>query len=203
MLAVPSMRHHGVMGEDQGPDARRAAHEALVSVDVETSGPTPGTGSMLAIGACLVDDPAQSFYRELQPIPGLPWDEEAARVPKLDRAVLERQGGIPTVVMAELAAWLDTVRGEGTPVMVGFNAPFDWMFVADYLWRYLGRNPFGHAALDLKALYMGRDGVSRWAATTKQDVTARYPVTDIHTHHALDDARMQAAVCRRLLDDPR
>ena len=32
---------------------------------------------------------------------------------------------------------------------------------------------------------------------------ARYPVTEAHTHNALDDARMQAALARRLLRDPR
>jgi len=32
--------------------------EVLVSVDVETSGPTPGTGSLIALGACLVVAPA-------------------------------------------------------------------------------------------------------------------------------------------------
>ena len=93
--------------------------------------------------------------------------------------------------------------GMGEPVFVGFNAPFDWMFVADYCWRFLGRNPFGHAALDLKSLYMGRDGVSSWAATGKGAVAARYPVDEPHTHQALDDARMQAALARRLLHDPR
>ena len=58
----------------------------LISVDVETSGPSPGTGSLLAIGACLVDEPAQSFYRELQPDPGTAWDPDAAPVHGLDRA---------------------------------------------------------------------------------------------------------------------
>jgi ribonuclease T len=200
---VPCMRHHDVMAGGRGPDAPDAAREVFISVDVETSGPTPGTGSLLAIGACRVDDPAQTFYRELRPIPGLPWDEDAARIHRLDRVTLERQGREPEAAMAELASWLDVVRDGGTPVMVGFNAPFDWMFVADYLWRFLGRNPLGHAALDLKALYMGRNGVARWSATTKRHVTARYPVTEPHTHHALDDALMQAAICRRLLSDPR
>ena len=101
--------------------------------------------------------------------------------------------------MEDLARWVDEVGGAGRPVFVGFNAPFDWMFVADYCWRFLGRNPFGYAALDLKALYMGRDGIDRWASTGKADVTRRYPVTEPHTHHALDDARMQAALARRLL----
>src|SRR3989338_204813 len=39
-----------------------------VSFDVETSGSSPGKYSMLSLGACLVDDPSITFYRELKPI---------------------------------------------------------------------------------------------------------------------------------------
>ena len=42
--------------------------EAYVSVDIEASGPIPGDYSLLAIGACLVDEPDQTFYRELKPM---------------------------------------------------------------------------------------------------------------------------------------
>ena len=59
---------------------RRVTDEIWISVDVETSGPTPGTGSLIAIGACLVDDPAEGFSVELSPIPGLPWSEAAERI---------------------------------------------------------------------------------------------------------------------------
>ena len=50
-------------------------------------------------------------------------------------------------------------------MFVGFNAAFDWMFVADYFERYLGRNPFGYTALDIKAFAMGRLG-GTWADTS-------------------------------------
>ena len=191
------------VSDEPGTHAASGTREMLISVDVETSGPSPGTSSLLAIGACLVDDPSQSFYRELQPIPGRGWDADAARVHRLDRDELERHGLAPPTAMAEFAAWIDSQRGDARAIFVGFNAPFDWMFVADYYWRFLGRNPFGHAALDLKSLYMGRDGVSTWAATSKSVVADRYPVDEAHTHQALDDARMQAARARRLLHDPR
>ena len=105
-----------------------------------------------------------------------------------------------------LEAWLERVVPAGSrPVFVAFNAPFDWMFVADYAWRHLGRNPFGISALDLKALYLGRhlDTVERWAETSGDHVRARYPVDLPHTHRALDDAREQAAICRRIRDEAR
>jgi hypothetical protein len=46
-------------------DSHSAPRDVLVSVDVETSGPAPGRYSLLAIGACLVDNPGHSFYVEL------------------------------------------------------------------------------------------------------------------------------------------
>jgi len=124
-------------------------------------------------------------------------------VHRLDRARLEREGLAPHDAMARLVAWLDRVARGRRPVFVGLNAGFDWMFVADALWATVGRNPFGHAPLDLKALYMGRDAVTTWARTTRQDMLRRYPVAEPHTHNALDDARSQAALARHLLRDPR
>jgi ribonuclease T len=184
-------------------DDIRDDREVLVSVDVETSGPSPSVGSLLSLGACLVDDPSEAIYLELRPEVGRGWDDAAAAVHGLDRARLERDGLTPTVAMERLAGWLDRVAGDGRAVFVGLNAGFDWMFVTDLLWRTVGRNPFGHAPLDLKALYMGRDAVNAWSDTSRQEMTRRYPVAEPHTHNALDDARSQAALARRLLHDPR
>ena len=41
--------------------------ETFICVDVETAGPIPGEYAMLSIGACLVFDIVQTFYRELIP----------------------------------------------------------------------------------------------------------------------------------------
>jgi DNA polymerase III epsilon subunit-like protein len=176
--------------------------ETWISVDVETSGPTPSTGSMLSIGACLVDDPERGIELRLRPDPALPWLEEAAAIHGLDRETLVRDGLEPGAAMAAFDAWLREVVPAGSrPVMVGLNAPFDWMFVADAFWRHLGRNPFGASALDIKALYLGRHlgDVRRWAETSRVAMLARYPVALPHTHDALDDAREQAALCRWIL----
>ena len=175
--------------------------EVLISVDVETSGQSPGTGSLLAIGACLVEDLQNGLYLELRPLPGLPWGDAAEQIHRLDRARLEHNGLEPAVAMERFAAWLGEVTDGRQPVFVGFNAPFDWMFVADYFQRYLGRNPFGISALDLKAYYMGRHRVRRWSDTARQLVEQRYPVTTPHSHHALDDARGQAELCLLLMHE--
>jgi ribonuclease T len=173
--------------------------ETLVSVDIETSGQTPHTGSMLSIGACLIDDVSVGFYVELKPEPDLPWAAEAEVVHGLDRTRLDREGAEPREAMQRLADWLADTCGGSQPIFVGFNAPFDWMFVADYFWRYLGSNPFGVSALDLKSYYMGRERVERWEETRRVHIDARLGLDPDHTHHALEDARGQAALARVLL----
>lgn len=154
---------------------------------------------MVAIGACLVDDPGVGFYRELRPIAGIGWDPETERIHRLSRAYLDEHGLDPGQAMADLDQWLQEVSPGGQPVFVGFNAAFDWMFVADYCHRFLLRNPFGISALDLKAVYMGRHGVARWDATRYREVMRTYPTRRQLTHHALDDARAQAELAQRLL----
>jgi ribonuclease T len=176
--------------------------EVLVSVDVEASGPSPSTGSLVAIGACRVDDPADGFYRELRPIAEMPWASSAEAVHGLSRDHLASHGVEPRDAMAGFATWLEQVSDGAQPVFVGFNAPFDWMFVADYFHRFLGRNPFGVSAMDLKAVYLGRYRVARWSETTKRHVSGAVEGSLAHTHNALDDARMQAQLARRLLDRP-
>jgi DNA polymerase III epsilon subunit-like protein len=176
--------------------------EVLISVDIEASGPSPSTGSLVAIGACRVDDPSAGFYCEVKPIPGLPWEADAEAVHHLSQVHLDENGTQPAQAMRDFAAWIDESRGQARAVMVGFNAPFDWMFVADYFQRFLGRNPFGISAMDLKSVYLGRFGVRQWADTTKRHVVDRIGVSLPHTHNALDDARMQAEMARTLLDRP-
>ena len=174
--------------------------EVFVSVDIEASGPSPSTGSMISLGACLVDDPEVGLYVTLKPVPDLPWNDDAARIHGLDRHSLERDGLEPVDAMERLATWLtETCGPDAQPVFVGFNAPFDWMFVADYFWRYMGRNPFGISALDIKSLFMASAGVTRWAETARTNVDRRLSLDQDHNHHALDDARGQARVARVLL----
>ena len=170
-----------------------------ISVDVETAGPSPAEYPLLAIGACGVADPTQTFYVELQPDrEGV--DEGALRVSELSLERLQHHGAPASVAMHRFTEWVDATARGSRPVFVALNAPFDWMFVADYFHRYTGRNPFGHSALDLKALFMGITGVE-WSHTALADITAHLGLDATLPHHALEDAVIQAAVFRRLLEE--
>ena len=165
--------------------------EVYISVDVETAGPNPDPYSMIAIGACLVDDPERSFYLELKPLSEA-FLEESLAVSGLSMEKLAVEGIDPAVAMQRFADWIAEVAPAGTaPIFVGFNAPFDWMFVDHYFQRFLERNPFGHSALDIKSYYLGMAG-GTWAGTSMRVLSPLY-LGGVHlTHNALGDARDQA-----------
>ena len=169
-----------------------------ISVDVETAGPNPGNYSLLSIGACTLTEPRQTLYIELQPVNDQ-ITEQAAIVSQLDLSDLSLRGMPPAEAMSRFDEWIQTVVIPGTePVFVAFNAAFDWMFVNDYFHRYLGYNPFGYKALDIKAFYMGLQGVP-WKQTSMELLSVRYLDGRTLSHHALDDAVDQARIFRELL----
>jgi ribonuclease T len=181
-------------------ETRNRPREFYISVDVETAGPHPFEYSLLSIGACTVSGPGDSFYAELQPVNDrvLP---EAMRISGLSFSKLKAKGIPPKEAMERFAAWTVQATPPGhTPVFVAFNAPFDWMFVNDYFHRYLGQNPFGHSALDLKAFFMGLTGAA-WLETSMSHVTRHYLGERQLTHHALRDALDQAEIFRLMLAD--
>ena len=169
--------------------------EVFVSVDVETAGPIPGEFSLLSIGACAAFQPEKTFSCELKPINGNA-DAEALAVSGFSLDELTRTGLSPTAAMTCFGDWLSTLaRPDDTLVFVGFNAPFDWSFVNYYFHRFAGANPFGFAALDIKALYMGATGCS-WRDTRSSKISERLRPELKGTHDALDDALYQAEMFR-------
>ena len=72
------------------------------------------------------------------------------------------------------------------------------MFINHYFIHYLGHNPFGHTALDIKAFYMGQAGVP-WSQTSWRYIIPQYTEKPQLTHHALQDALDQAELFKKLL----
>lgn len=175
--------------------------EVFISVDVETAGPIPGEFSMLSIGACLVADPAVTFECQLKPINDNA-DQAALEVTGLSLEQLSETGLEPRAAMTSFGDWIAfSTGGDGTPVFVGFNAPFDWSFVNYYFHRFTSANPFGFTALDIKALWMGVTGCS-WSDTRSSRIAERLKPALRGDHDALHDALYQAELFRLITSDP-
>lgn len=180
---------------DEKPEGQK---EYYIIVDVETSGPSSCQYALLSIGACTLEEPRQTFYVELQP-DSVEFTQEAMSVNQLTFDRLIEDGLPPEKAMQEFADWVEEVVIEGTqPVFTAFNAPFDWMFINEYFHRYLGYNPFGHKALDIKAHFMGQHGVL-WSKTSHADISALYADSSNLTHHALSDAIAEADIFQAML----
>jgi ribonuclease T len=174
--------------------------DRFISLDIESAGPVPSQYALLSIGACTVARPQRTFYAELVPDRDH-FDPQAMAVHGLDLARLRAEGLPPARALENLADWLAEVVPAGRgPLMVGFNAPFDWMFINDYFIRYLGHNPFGHSTIDIKAVYLGASG-SSWAETTGSRLQRRYLDGRELTHNALDDALVQAHIFQGILKE--
>lgn len=169
--------------------------EVFISVDIETAGPIVGEHSMLTVGACLAYQPEVAFSVMLKPIS----DKSvvgALEVTGLTLAQAEKDGLAPVEAMSQFAAWVAQNLPEGgTPVFVGLNAPFDWGFVNYYFLKYLGDNPFGFTALDIKALFMGVRGCA-WHETKASAIDKVVNPSQKGNHDALHDARYQAELFR-------
>jgi DNA polymerase III epsilon subunit-like protein len=169
--------------------------EIYISVDIETSGPIPGVFSMLTIGACNINDPSQTFSCELQPISGNA-DPDAMKVTGLSLEALALTGEHPATALKKFQEWIASqIKPDETPVFVGLNAAFDWSFINYYFHYFLDSNPFGFAALDIKALYMGATG-SSWGETRSSQMAARLRPQTQGNHQALQDAQYQAELFR-------
>jgi ribonuclease T len=172
-----------------------AVREMYVSVDVEAAGPIPGEFSLLSIGACAVDDASRTFACELRPINNNA-DPNALRVAGLSLETLAATGLAPQEAMKRFADWAEAlIESDDKLIFVGFNAPFDWSFVNYYFYRFLGRNPFGFMALDIKSYYMGLTGC-RWSDTRSSQMAARLKAKSHGDHSALHDALYQAELFR-------
>jgi len=168
-------------------------NEIYICVDVETAGPIPGQYAMLSIGACLVEDTSTNFYVELKPDRS-DYLNEALAISGLSLNSLMEHGIDPQIAMKAFADWVNrVVPKDSRAVFVALNAPFDWSFINDYFYRYLGNNPFGHSALDIKAFYMGYAGVS-WCETSMKHIST-FLLQEKHLiHNALRDAQDQADI---------
>ena len=172
--------------------------DRFISVDIEASGPVPGEFSMLSLGACVVGKTEEQFYVELKPITRRQ-DADAVRVSGLDHDDLERRGTDPVQAMLAFESWIrHATPGGYRPVFVAYPATFDWMFVAYYFHRFLGRNPFGVSGLDLTSIYAGISTASHapWTVDAlEQRLADDLPLT----HNALEDAMAQSRVFEQLL----
>jgi len=190
-----------------------------ISVDVESSGLTPGKYSMLSLGACVVGDTEKQFYRELKPISkifmpgamavaclGLKCLEAVKHKaeygpkcvlfkPELVLDLMEQDCEEPGKTMNDFRNWILEATKGYRPVIAARPTIYDGMFVAWYFDNFCEEdNPFGHSGEDINSMYRGlMRNVNTNINSIKLDGRK-------HTHNALDDAVEQALKFEKVLE---
>ena len=176
--------------------------EVYVSTDVETDGPVAGRHSMLSLGsAAFAADKTLlgTFSANLETLPGSTPDPRTtawwATQPEA-WAACRRDLEAPRAAMTRYVAWLETLGGR--PVFVAYPSAFDFPFVYWYLAEFVGRNPFGYSAIDIKTYAMAL--LRRpYRACGKQSMPTEWLDPLPHTHVALDDALEQGRLFCNML----
>lgn len=177
-------------------------NECYISVDIETTGPTPGKYSMYELGVCVVGNETEQFSADIILLSPRSYSRETLKaMGTTPSMLLNRISAEPYAkVMRKFAKWVLRTAGIKTPVFVGNNAPFDWMFIAWYFMESRVKNPFGHSALDMKAYFMGMTHSSWKEANLKQMAdAASVPFVKL-PHKALEDALLQSKIFSALLE---
>lgn len=112
----------------------------FIMIDIETSGPIIGTHSMTELGA-VVGSQARGVIDRFDALIAPIGDQVKTSRESFARAKLV--GIAPADAMARFAAW----AGAYKATFVARPAAFDWPWIVQYAWRYLGDNPFGFKAL--------------------------------------------------------
>jgi DNA polymerase III epsilon subunit-like protein len=145
----------------------------LVFIDCEAYGGCPRTGQLTEFGA--VDYRSRTTFHGLI-VPSRPSAANPAVPEPLGPVDLARE----KQVFENFADWLSGLSGRS--VMVSDNPAFDYQWINDGFWRYLGRNPLGHSARRISDFYAGLTGdfhnTQRWK---------RLRVTP-HDHNPVHDA---------------
>jgi len=191
-----------------------------ISVDVETTGPTPGNYSMVSLGACVVGQTSVQFYEEIKPLEGASFLTEALEIIKpgikckSDRTKelyeenknrdgqksfindLKEKGTGPMTAMNTFKKWIETIVEEGyKPIMAAAPIVFDGMFINWYFNKTGTPNPFGHSGEDMNSLYRG---MTRNIYVSLDDIEVNYKPNP--KHNTLEDAIYQAKQFEEVLD---
>ena len=155
---------------------------------------------MYELGACVVGNEGERFSADILLLSPKSYDRETLKAMKTTGAALLGRTGAEhyAKVMRRFARWVIRVAGGRTPIFVGNNAPFDWMFVAWYFTESRVKNPFGHSALDMKAYFMGMTH-STWKQANLKNMAYYLDVPFVALpHKAVEDALLQSKIFARL-----
>jgi len=160
----------------------------LIFVDVEAYGGAPSVGKMTEFGAV--------EFKTRETFHGVIWksspDPNNPAIPlPTEMAVAD-----PAEVFRLFDSWLQ--RFKAPYDFVSDNNGFDWQWINDGFWKYLGRNPFGHSSRRIADFYAGLRG--DFYVPSREWKRLRRTV---HDHNPVNDAMGNVEAFERMLNGER
>ena len=174
-----------------------------ISVDVETTGLSPGVSSMISLGAAVYTSKGnlvRTFERNLEELEGGPRDPDTMawweKHPEQWRK--SRESALPVKkVMEEFADVLRTL--QGVPIVIGWPVSFDVAFIDYYLQRFTVDRPRGRYTCCIKSMLSLHLGTPLHMVDRNKLPEHLTPIP-LEKHVALNDAMWQADVFFRLTE---
>ena len=169
--------------------------EIYVSVDIESDGPIAGDNSMLSIGSAAYAESGlliSTFSANIMPLQAAVQNPVTmdfwSKQPKAWEE-LQKERLAPGIVMHQYLAWLQKLSTDPdtTLVFVAYPAVFDFAYVHWYLIHFVGIDPFGFSALDLKTYAMATLNL-KFSQTYKSNMPKEWLNRNHPPHVALADA---------------
>lgn len=162
----------------------------LIFVDVEAFGGAPCVGWMSEFGA--VEFKTKQYFH------GILWTSPSGKFCKdrHDGSIRKSDEDIRDIFYS-FADWLSMVCYNDRPIFVSDNNGYDWQWINDGFWKYVGMNPFGHSSRRISDFYAGL--VNDFYKATKWK---HLRITD-HDHNPVNDAMGNVEAFERILNGER
>ena len=124
----------------------------IIAIDIETNGTNSKTGSIIQMGAVLIDEEFEikgEYNAYIKPIDEY-WNEEARNVHKIEKEWLLENGKDPLDFLKEFEEFAKT--WDCRVILASWGNYFDATFVKDYYMRLTKKYPFSYRSIDLKSI---------------------------------------------------
>lgn len=161
---------------------------SLIFVDVEAYGGAPSVGRMTEFGAV--------EYRTRGTFHGIIWKSEPDPTNPIVPLPTELAVADPAIVFSTFDLWIRSFKAPH--VFVSDNNGYDWQWINDGFWRYLGYNPFGHSSRRISDFYAGLCGNFYTPARTWKHLRRT-----VHDHNPVNDAMGNVEAFERMVKGER
>lgn len=168
-------------------------------VDIEADNESPSLGSMLALGAVVMDPETGSFIDErewcIKELPGKQRGDAQMKfwevnkdawnyITNLNNVVL------PGIAMNEFYNWIGELQKSFIVETWAMPAAYDWQWIHEYLTRFVNKNLLGFKAKCISSYFDAMRDLLGEHGAAEEFADKNFP----HTHKPLDDVRSEARI---------